>query len=214
MVGAVRRERVRKPAARRSDCRPRNARGGQGLQERTRRLYAQFEQDPGSVNRNLIPALLAIAAHTGAEADYEHFYSRFKNAQTPQEEQRYLFALANFRRPNLIERTLQLTVNGEVRTQNAPYLMRNLLLNKDARNSAWLFLKTHWENMVRQYPDNSIARMCEGLIGLVTPDLEADVRNFFASHPVKQGARQMEQHLERLRIAVACKERWHSLLRG
>jgi aminopeptidase N len=183
-------------------------------QERTRRLYAQFEQDAGSVDRNLIPALLAIVAHTGAEADYEQFYSRFKNAQTPQEEQRYLFALANFRRPNLIERTLQLTVNGEVRTQNAPYLMRNLLLNRAARDSAWLFLKAHWEDMVRQYPDNSIPRMCEGLIGLVTPDLEADVRNFFASHPVKQGAKQMEQHLERLRIAAACKQRWASLLRG
>jgi aminopeptidase N len=183
-------------------------------QERARGLHAQFERDPVSVDRNLVPALVTVVAHTGTEADYEHFYSRFKNAQTPQEEQRYLFALANFRRPNLIERTLQLTVNGEVRTQNAPYLMRNLLLNKDARNSAWPFLKAHWQDMARQYPDNSIPRMCEGLIGLVSPDLEADVRNFFASHPVKQGAKQMEQHLERLHIAVLCKERWDSLLRG
>ncbi len=183
-------------------------------QERTRRLYAQFEQDASSVDRNLVPALLAIVAHTGGEADYDRFYSRFKNAQTPQEEQRYLFALANFRLPTLIDRTLQLTVNGEVRTQNAPYLMRNLLLNRDARNAAWPFLKAHWEQMLRQYPDNSIPRMCEGLIGLVTPDLEADVTHFFANHPVKQGTKQMEQHLERLRIAVACKQRWASLLRG
>ncbi len=183
-------------------------------QERARRLYAQFQQDAVSVDRNLIPALLAIVAHTGNDVDYDHFYSRFKNAQTPQEEQRYLFALANFRLPHLIERTLQLTVNGEVRTQNAPYLMRNLLLNRDARNAAWSFLKIHWADMVRQYPDNSIPRMCEGIIGLVTPDLEADVAAFFANHPVKQGAKQIEQHLERLRIAVACKQRWASSLRG
>jgi puromycin-sensitive aminopeptidase len=183
-------------------------------QERARVLHAQFERDPASVDRNLVPALLTIVAHTGAEADYEDFYTRFKNAQTPQEEQRYLFALANYRHLNLIERTLQLTINGEVRTQNAPYLMRNLLLNRYARHSAWPFLKTHWAEMVRQYPDNSIPRMCEGIIGLVSRELEADVRAFFASHPVKQGAKQMEQHLERLHIAVLCKERWDSLLRG
>jgi puromycin-sensitive aminopeptidase len=183
-------------------------------QERARALHIQFGREPTSVDRNLVPALVSVVAHTGAEADYEDFYSRFKNAQTPQEEQRYLFALANFRRANLIERTLQLTINGEVRTQNAPYLMRNLLLNRHARHSAWPFLKAHWEEMIRHYPDNSIPRMCEGIIGLVSRELEADVRAFFASHPVKQGAKQMEQHLERLHIAVLCKERWDSLLRG
>jgi hypothetical protein len=67
--------------------------------------------------------------------------------------------------------------------------------------------------MLRQYPDNSISRMCEGVIGLATAELEAEVKSFFAEHPVKQGSKQMEQHLERLRVAVACKERWQDLLR-
>jgi len=182
-------------------------------QERARELYAQYEKDPASVERNLVPALVSIVAHTGSGGDYDKFYSRFTNAQTPQEETRYLFALGGFRQPDLIDRTLQMTINGEVRTQNAPYLMRGILLNKDAREKAWSFMKAHWEEMLRRYPDNSIPRMCEGIVGLATPELEADVRDFFARHPVKQGAKQMEQHLERLRIAVSCKERWKDLLR-
>ncbi len=183
-------------------------------QERARELYAQYEKDPASVERNLVPALVSIVAHTGSGGDYDKFYSRFTNAQTPQEETRYLFALGGFRQPDLIDRTLQMTINGEVRTQNAPYLMRGILLNKDAREKAWSFMKAHWEEMLRRYPDNSIPRMCEGIVGLATPELEADVRDFFARHPVKQGAKQMEQHLERLRIAVSCKERWKDLLRA
>ena len=158
-------------------------------------------------------AAAARFVHTGGADDYKKFHAKFKNASTPQEETRYLFALASFRQNDLIDHTLQMTINGEVRTQNAPYLMRSLLLVKDAREKAWSFLKAHWEDMVRQYPDNSIPRMCDGIIGLVTADLERDVRDFFARHPVKQGAKQMEQHLERLRIAVACKERWKDLLR-
>jgi hypothetical protein len=158
--------------------------------------------------------LVSIVAHTGTGADYDKFYSRFKNAQTPQEETRYLFALGAFRQPDLIDRTLQMTISGEVRTQNAPYRMRGILLNKNAREKAWSFMKQHWNEMLNKYPDNSIPRMCEGIIGLVTPELEADVREFFSRHPVKQGAKQLEQHLERLHIAVACRQRWKDLLRA
>jgi hypothetical protein len=90
--------------------------------------------------------------------------------------------------------------------------MRGVLLNKHASEKAWTFMKSHWEEMLRHYPDNAIPRMCEGIIGLVGRGLEADAREFFSTHPVKQGAKQMEQHLERLRIAVTCKERWRDLL--
>lgn len=185
-----------------------------GCQARARDLYALYEKDVTAVDRNMVPALIAIVAHTGSAADYEKFYAKFKNAQTPQEEQRYLFALANFSQPALIDRTLQLTVNGEVRTQNSPYLMRGILLNRDARDKAWTFMKEQWDEMLRQYPDNAIPRMCEGIIGLATTDLESDVRRFFADHPVKQGTKQIAQHLERLHIAVLCRERWRDALQG
>jgi puromycin-sensitive aminopeptidase len=180
--------------------------------ERARELYAQYEKEPASVEPNLIPALVAIVAHTGSSAEYEKFHGKFKSANTPQEETRYLFALAAFRPSQLIDRTLKMTISGEVRTQNSPYLMRSILLNKDAREEAWGFMKAHWQEMTRQYPDNAIPRMCEGIIGLVSLEIENDVRQFFAVHPVKQGAKQMEQHIERLHIAVECQARWKDLL--
>ena len=108
---------------------------------------------------------------------------------------------------------MQLTLNGEVRTQNSPYLMRGVLLNRFGREKAWAFMKARWSDMLRQYPDNAIPRMCEGIVGLVSRRLESEAREFFAAHPVKQGAKQIEQHLERLRVAVDCQERWRDLLR-
>jgi puromycin-sensitive aminopeptidase len=183
-------------------------------QAEARRLYRRYKNDKNSVDRNIVPALLSIVAHSGDADEYEEFRSHFKNAQTPQEEQRYLFALAGFRQADLLDKTLALAINGEVRTQNAPYLMRALLFNTDGRERAWRFLKEHWEEMLRQYPDNSIVRMCEGITALVAPELEADVRDFFAAHPVKQGGRTMEQHLEKLRLAVGCMERWSPTLKS
>ncbi|MGZ8530036.1 MAG: M1 family metallopeptidase [Candidatus Binatia bacterium] len=183
-------------------------------QDRARLLFADYEKNRESVDRNVIPALVAILSHTGGQAEYENFFARFENAQTPQDETRYLFALANFADAGLIDRTLDLTINGAVRTQNSPYLMRGALLNKHGRERAWSFMKKHWIEMNRQYPDNAIPRMCEGVIGLVSAELEKDVVGFFNSHAVKQGGKQIEQHLERLRVAVACQERWRGSLRG
>jgi len=176
-------------------------------QAEARTRYAQYQQNPQAVDRNVVPALVSILAGSGGATEYEEFTTSFKTAKTPQEETRYLFALAAFQSADLFERTLKLTINGEVRTQNAPYLMRLLLLNTERRERAWRFLKANWDEMGRQYPDNSIVRMCEGLLSLVTPELEAEVADFFASHPVKQGTKTMQQHLEKLRIAVACKQR-------
>ena len=176
-------------------------------QAEARSRYTQYKRDRTAVDRNVVPALVSIVAYTGGPAEYEEFRANFKTAKTPQEEQRYQFALAGFRQPDLLEKTLRLTLNGEVRTQNAPYLMRSLLFNIEGRERAWAFMKEHWEEMVRQYPDNAIPRMCEGITALTTPELEADVRDFFAAHPVKQGAKTMGQHLEKLRVAVACKQR-------
>ena len=90
-----------------------------------------IKQNPAAVDRNVVPALVSIVASCGDLAEYEEFTTNFKTAKTPQEETRYLFALAAFRSAALFERTLQLTINGEVRTQNAPYLMRSLLLNTE-----------------------------------------------------------------------------------
>jgi puromycin-sensitive aminopeptidase len=178
------------------------------VQSEARRHYDRYRQDRAAVDRNIVPALISIVAYTGGPEEYNEFVSRFKTGSTPQDEQRYLFALAAFRRLELLERTLKLTINGEVRSQNAPYLMRAVLFNTEGRERAWAFMKEHWEEMLRQYPDNAIPRMCEGIVALVKPELEEDVKNFFAAHPVKQGAKLIEQHMEKLHIAVLGKQRW------
>ena len=158
----------------------------------------------------MVPALIGIISRWCG--GIRKFYGKFK-CPNPQEETRYLCP-GGFSRTGAIEHTLELTLNGEVRTQNSPYLMRGILLNREARVVAWAFMKSHWDEMLRQYPDNSIPRMCEGIIGLVAAELETEVTEFFAKHPVKQGAKQIEQHRERLRVAVICKERWKDLLRA
>jgi puromycin-sensitive aminopeptidase len=174
-------------------------------QSRAKELYQRYRRAPGSVDPDLVPALISVVAYCGDEAQYEEFKKNFNSARTPQDEQRYLFALADFQRIELLRRTMDMTINGEVRTQNAPYLMHSLLLNRICRDEAWDFLKRHWQTMTEKYPESALPRMCEGVVALV--DRVDEVIDFFATHPVKQAGKTIDQHLERLRIAAAFKQR-------
>ena len=176
-------------------------------QERARELYARHRNDDVAVDPNVLPALIAIVAWTGGEEQYGWFLERFKNARTPQEEQRYLYALAGFRQPELLSRTLALTIGGEVRSQDAPFLMRALLASVYGRGLAWEFVKEHWETMARQYPGSAYRRMFEGITALISADWERDVGAFFSSRGIVLGGKTLEQYLEQLHVAVSFQER-------
>jgi puromycin-sensitive aminopeptidase len=177
------------------------------IQERARELYARVRDGALAVDPNVLPALIAIVAWTGDESDYVAFRERFQNARTPQEEQRYLYALAGFREPTLLQKTLELSINGEVRSQDAPFVIRALLGSVYGRGLAWSFVQEHWETMARQYPGSAYRRMWEGITTLVSPDWEREVRAFFETRHIVLGGKTLEQYLEQLHAAVVFQQR-------
>ena len=175
--------------------------------ERAVDLHRAFLDDRQAVDRDVVPAVIGIVADSGGRAEYELFVERYKTAPTPQEEQRYLFGLAGFRQRELLQRTLDRTLTDEVRTQNAPYLINSVLHSLEGGDLAWSFVKQHWDELVERFPENSHVRMLEGITALSTPELAADVVEFFNTHTVKQGAKTLQQHLERLHVNVAFRQR-------
>ena len=161
-----------------------------------------LEPDPA-----LVAASVNIVAATGTSADFDEFILRMKNAPTPQEELRYLGALADFPDPDLIARLVRMTLTDEVRSQNAPLLLRRALSNRDAGEIAWFFVSSEWEAITTRLPSNSIARFLEGIRGLSKSGTAAEVMAFFETHEVPQGDKILAQHLERLEVNVALRQR-------
>ena len=176
-------------------------------QAQARAMWARYVEDESALDPNVLPAVIAILASTGGEREYADFHQRFRTARNPQEEQRYLYALGAFREPALIKQTLERTLNGEVRSQDAPFLIRSMLGSVYARALAWDFVKEHWEAMARQYPGSAYRRLYEGVTMLVSPDWERDVQDFFERNKITLGGKTLEQYLEQLRVAVRFQER-------
>ena len=152
-------------------------------------------------------ALSVVAAHGDAE-DFAWVRRRFETASDPQTEQRHLTALADFGDRELVRTILEGTLDGSVRTQDGPYLIRRALANRVCGPEAWDFLAGHWDRLLGIFPTNySLARMLEGVTALDRAEVAAQVHAFLAEHPLPQGAKQVAQHLERLDINVAMRER-------
>ena len=183
------------------------------VQERALAMYAAYRRQRQNVDPNVLPALVSILAFTGNSDRYEEFLEAFRKAATPQDERRYLFSLTAFKDPSLAERTLASTLNGEVRTQDAPFLVSALLHNVYSRERAWKFVKRNWDRMDQLFPKSGVRRMCGGIVGLSTPELERDVHAFFEAKKIDLGGKTLEQYLEQLHIAVTFRERDRKAIR-
>jgi puromycin-sensitive aminopeptidase len=89
-----------------------------------------------------------------------------------------------------------------------------MLMMVQSREAAWDFVKGQWDTMDRLYPKHGLRRMAEGVIGLVSPELEADVHRFFEARRIDLGGKTLEQYLEQLRVAVALREREGAAIRA
>jgi puromycin-sensitive aminopeptidase len=107
----------------------------------------------------------------------------------------------------LLRRTLELAMSGEVRTQNAPYLLGRAMRHRDHGGLVWAFVQERWEEMNVRFPVPSVIRMLEGVKSLVDPAVAPSVPAFFATHEVPQATRTLAQLLERQRINVELRDR-------
>jgi puromycin-sensitive aminopeptidase len=174
---------------------------------RVRELFAAYRKDNTAVEANVAGAVVRAVAAGAGPAEVDAIIEGFRTATTPQEEQRYLFALAEVRDPELFARVLELAASSDVRTQNAPYLLGVCIANRDNGAAAWRLVSERWDELVERFPSNSIVRMLNGIRSISDPDLAREVEAFLEEHPVPQGAKILAQHLERMRVTVALRER-------
>ena len=157
------------------------------------------------------PELAAIAAvavaSVGTDDDYDEFVTRFRTAETPQLKLRFMFALAEFPQAEQIRRVIDLALSGEVKTQDAPFLLNRCIANRQNGTMAWEIVRRQWQELLERFPDNTIVRMVSSITTLTTPELVADVQGFFSEHPIPQAAKTLEQLIERQKVNAGLRAR-------
>ena len=103
--------------------------------EAQRRLDAA-ERGTAALDPDLASAIIATVAASGGPEDFDRFVEHYRHPATPQEEIRYLYALAGFTDPYLAARTFEFA-RTDVRSQDAPFVIQLLLAGRDNGVSTW-----------------------------------------------------------------------------
>ena len=164
-------------------------------QARCRQMLSDDTTDP-----ELAAVAAAAVASIGTDADFDDYLDRFRGATTPQLKLRYMYALAEFPTEDQIRRTIDLALSGDVKTQDAPFLLNRCIANRQNGAMAWESVRKQWPQLLERFPNNTIVRMVGSITTLTTPHLVADVQGFFSEHPIPQATKTLEQLLERQRV--------------
>ena len=161
----------------------------------------------GDVDAHLASAAVQVVATNGDAGDFARYWQMVHDGVTPQEQLRYLYALARFRDPDLFDRLLESTLTDDVRPQDGPFLLATATTNRDLGDRAWRFIADNWDAELDRFASSNIISLASGARFLSLPEQQRSVEEFFASHAIPQAGLMLDQTLERQRIYVALRER-------
>ncbi len=177
-----------------------------GVRAEARTRLERYFANPATLAPDLVTAVVTIVAYSGGEEEYRLMYERFKTAATPQDQIRFLYALAAPQVPDLLQRTLDLCLSSEVRSQDAPYVIAAILGSRAGARVAWPFIEEQWDTIRARFPDNSQPRMLEAISAITDAELAQEIHAFVDAHPLPQ-ERLVSQSLEKLDNNVAFAQR-------
>ena len=179
----------------------------EGTIARSREVLARAEADRSSVDAEVADAALGVVAYHGTMDDWRHFVERFQASKDPQEVVKYLRAAASVPEPDAADRTFRLCLSGEVRSQDAFWVLAVLLGHRSNGPMVWELMKAHWEEMLAAVPPTTARRIFDLLPNRSEPEVAADVEAWLADHPVPGGEKYLAQQLELMRVRVGLRSR-------
>ena len=149
-------------------------------------------------------AIVTVAARHGDRALFDALLAASARAGSPEERYRYLYAITDFRDPALIERALEYTLSPDLRSQDAPIFLGQILGNPAARPRAWTFVKAHWPELQPKLTislgDVAVVRALGAFCDAGTRD---EIKAFFSEHRLPAAARTLDLTIERINNCIA-----------
>ncbi|HEY5578192.1 MAG TPA: ERAP1-like C-terminal domain-containing protein, partial [Acidimicrobiia bacterium] len=139
------------------------------------------------------------AAH-GDEHLFDRYVELHQTADTPQDRNRYLYALAEFPHPALARRIAELTLTGDIRSQDAPFVVSRLLYNRRLLGEGWRLVRDNWDQMVATYPPVIFHHVLDYLYAMSEPGWASDATAFLEGREYPLSDQYLPRRLEELRI--------------
>jgi len=171
-----------------------------------REIASRFLDDPKSYDATLAEVAIRIATEHGDAALFDRIYDLWKHAATPDQKSRLGIALLRFRDPALVQRGLDFATGSEVRSQDSPRFIREMLQNRSSRAITWQWMRTQWDQVSKPFPYWLLESAMGGLGSGCDAGLQHEIDEFFATRPTPGAERRVRISKERIETCVAFRD--------
>ena len=185
--------------------------GDKKVQAAALEMFDKFKKgDHAAVHPNIRSSVFAMVIRDGDESDWDTLYKRFHDAPTADERNTCLRSLGRTKDPKLMEKSLDLALNGEVKPQDIYMPVGGLSSTADGIEKRYTWMKANWSKLVEALPPSmmmlsSVVSIC--VAGFTKPDQLKDVAQFFSDKDKKGFDRSLEQSLDSIRAKSGWLER-------
>jgi len=170
--------------------------------------WAAGEYD--AIHPNIRASVLAMAVRDGDEKDWEAVLARSHSAPTADERNTCLRVLGRAKKPELIKRTLEIALSGEIKTQDIYMPIGGLGTSPEGIEKRWDWMCKNWETLIEKLPPSmtmlsSVVSICSA--GFTSEEGLKKVQTFFADKDKKGFDRSLEQSLDSIRSKIGWLER-------
>jgi aminopeptidase N len=170
--------------------------------EITDRSFAQGARRDKGLDPILTDSALAVTASNGDAALYEKVLAASKDPSDPGLQSDALRTLAYFRDPQLVTRTLDYAVSGQVRNQDSWIPIVILLSGRDTREQTWNYIQQNWDKVHAQLTTASGAHIVGATGSFCSVEKRDEVSSFFATHKVAAAQRTLAKAIDNINDCV------------
>jgi puromycin-sensitive aminopeptidase len=161
----------------------------------------------GEVDAEVAEAVLVITAANGTIEDFDELMDKFRSAEDPHVQIRYLRAATAVPDAQAAEKMIRMVLDGDIRSQDANWVLARLIGNRETGVRSWEMITENWDAVLASMPVLNSRRLLDLIQYRSEPDVAASIMQWLATHPIPSGGKQVAQKMEQLQVRVALRER-------
>ncbi len=158
-----------------------------------RQVSQQYLRRPASVDATLAVRALKVAAQNGDAAFFDQLQEVSQTTADPQLRDQALKALASFRDPALVIRTMDYAMSAKVRNQDAVRLVQIEMSDRRTRDIAWQWVQQNWPRVQAQITTWAGGSLVESTGNFCSAERSSQVADFLGYHTVLASAHALDR---------------------
>lgn len=172
----------------------------------TQEMFAKYAAgDYDAIHPNIRSSVLAMVIKDGGEKEWQAILERSRSAPTADERNTCLRVLGRCQKPELVEKTLEIALNGEVKMQDIYMPIGGLGTWPEGIERRWQWMTENWDTLVERLPPSmtmlsSVVSIC---CAAFTKQEQLDrIQAFFSNKDKKGFDRSLEQSQDSIRSKI------------